>query len=115
MLVIRKAQMDTFDAYSRDAFKQRMLQHVTVDFPARTGELGARGVQRVVESSIAKGVDYGIAGEDDLQGFIDLSVELGPDFEEEPEMDWAKQILERPSLSGQAKLALIHQLRGTPM
>jgi hypothetical protein len=115
MLVIRKVQMDTLDAYTREAFRRRMLQHVVAEFPGRAAELRPDGVKRIVDASIAKGVDYGVAGEEELQGFIDLSVELGPDFEEQPEMEWARQILEKESLSGQAKIELIHKLRGSSM
>jgi hypothetical protein len=111
MLVIRKAQMDTLDAYSRAAFRRRVFQHVTADFPERSAELGAEGVQRLVEGAIAKGVDYGISSEDDLQGFVDLSVELGPDFEERADLQWAREILEKESLSGHGKVELIQQLR----
>jgi hypothetical protein len=114
MLVIRKAQMDTLDAYSRQAFLRRLLQHVMSDLPQRAAELGAEGAQRLVEASVAKGVDYGISSEDDLQGFVDLTVELGPDFEERDDMQWARQVLEKDSLSGHAKLELIQKLRGGP-
>src|SRR5262245_24659202 len=113
MLVIRKAQMDTLDAYSRRAFRRRMLEHVMADFPGRAGELGAERLQRLLEGSIDKGVDYGMSSEEDLQGFIDLTVELGVDFEERADMQWAKEILERDSLSGHGKLELIQQLRAS--
>ena len=111
MLIIRQAQMAALDAYSRDAFRERMLLHLTKDFPARAVELGPKGIRRLVDASIDKGADYRIASEDDLQAFVDLMVELGPEFDEEPAMDWARQILTRTSLSGQAKVELIRKLR----
>ena len=111
MLVIRKAQMDTLDAHSRQAFRRRMFQHVAADFPQRSAELGPEGVQRLVETSIGKGVEYGISSEDDLQGFVDLTVEIGPDFEERADLQWAREILEKESLSGHGKIELIQQLR----
>src|SRR5712691_6941904 len=111
MLVIRKAQMDTLDAYSRAAFRRRMFQHVAADFPKRAAELNPEGVQRLIEASIAKGVDYGITSEEDLQSYIDLTVELGMDFEEQPDLEWARQILEKDSVSGHGKIELIQKLR----
>src|SRR2546421_12150551 len=92
MLIIRKAQMDALDASTGEAFRKCMLRHVIADFPARAAELGAENTRRVVETMIAKGLDYGIVSEDDLQAYLDVAVELGPEFEELPEMDWAKEI-----------------------
>jgi hypothetical protein len=111
VLIIRKAQMDALDASSREAFRERMLRHVAKDFPARAAELGPKGIRRLVDASIDKGPEYGIAGEDDLQAFLDLMIELGPGFDEEPALAWAREILTRTSLSGQAKVELIRRLR----
>jgi hypothetical protein len=111
MLVIRKAQMDTLDAYSRQTFRRRMFQHVNAAFPQRAAELGAERLQRLVDDAVAKGVDYGVSTEEDLQGFVDLTAELGTDFEQRSDLQWVKQILEQDSLSGHSKLELIQKLR----
>ena len=111
MLIIRKAQMGALDAYSRGAFRQRMLLHLKADFPARAAELGPDGMRRLVDAAIDKGDDYGIAGEDDLQAYLNLMLELGPHFDEEPAMDWAREILIKKSLSGHARIELIRSLR----
>lgn len=112
MLTIRKAQMDTLDAHSRQDFRRRMFRHVMADFPKRAGELGAERLQRLVDSSIERGVGYGISSEEDLQMFVDLNVELGSDFEERADLQWTKDVLERESLTGHGKMELIQQLRG---
>jgi hypothetical protein len=111
MLVIRKAQMDTLDAYSRQTFRRRIFQHVSAAFPNRAAELGPERVQRLIDEAVAKGIDYGISSEEDLQAFIDLTAEFGAHFEERADLQWVKQILEQDSLSGHGKLELIQKLR----
>ena len=111
ILVIRREQMDALDAYSRGAFRQRVLDHLAADLPDRWARLGPGGAELLVDRAIEKGFGYGIDEEDDLQKYVDLCAELGPDFEKDEEMEWARDILMRPSLSGHAKLQLIRQLR----
>lgn len=110
-LVIRREQMDALDAYSRAMFRQRVLDHLATDLPQRWSQLGPGGAEMLVDRCLAKGMGYGIDEEDDLQAYVDLCAELGPDFEKDEEMEWARDILLKPSLSGRAKLQLIRQLR----
>jgi hypothetical protein len=110
-LVIRREQMDALDAYSRATFRQRVVDHLAIDLPQRWAQLGPGGAEMLVDRCIEKGMGYGIDEEDDLQVYVDLCAELGPDFEKDEEMEWARDILLKPSLSGRAKLQLIRQLR----
>ena len=110
-LIIRREQMDALDAYSRAAFRQRLLDHLVVDLPERWSQLGPGGSELLVDRSIEKGVGYGIDDEEDLQAYVDLCAQLGQDFEKDAEMEWAREILLKPSLSGRAKLQLIRKLR----
>jgi hypothetical protein len=111
LLIIRQEQMAALAAYTRRAFRKRMIEHLRRDFPRRALELGPEGVAALVDGSIQRALGYGIDDEDDLRAFIDQGVVPDGPFEEQPGMEWAQEILRKSSLSGHAKMQLVRRLR----
>ncbi len=99
MLVINDAQMKTL---SRAVFETWMLEHLRTVFPEACNELGDAGLRREIKRSIEKANQHGFDCERDLALFVDLVFLLGQDFDQDPRMAWAGQILNDLSLTDNA-------------
>lgn len=109
MLTIRREQMEVFAAYARRSFEQRMVRHL-----ARRGAFAhTRRTQAewlaLVRTGIATAKSYRVVAERDVARWVELMALLGEDFAEQPELKWAKAILEDAALSPSLRVQLLHQ------
>ena len=79
----------------RRTFEDRMVLAL-----ALPDESAAR---RLIRYGIEKCLGYGIDIEADIQLFLELMARHSPDFELEPDMSWALELLRQPDLPGSAK------------
>lgn len=102
--------MEALSRAAKGAFIARLGQRLRERFPQLIEKHGLDQAridlvcQRVVD--VAAG--YGIRDEQDVAGFFDCVMLLGPDFVRDPRMPWAQATLARPDLSGAQKVALLH-------
>ena len=80
-LVIRQAQMDVFAQQARELFIDDMAVHVARYFPGRRAQLGV-GLHRAISDAIIKAKKYGLTRKRDVCKFINVTMTLGPDFEQ---------------------------------
>lgn len=112
MLVIRKEQMEALENYAREKFKDRMFQHVKEliqQDPEKHGQMDDEEIRDLVQKGIEKAESYNIESEQYIEGYIDLMVEIDPDFDEQEDMAWARSILDNEKLSEGAKINFIRQ------
>jgi hypothetical protein len=114
MLTIRKAQMDVFSLYALAQFEAQMAAYLESAFPERflrSPELPEqdRPVMVLVRQGIERAGRYQIKSERDVARLIELMVMLGPDFDTQESMSWAKKFLQDPSLPGSAKMDFLMQ------
>jgi hypothetical protein len=97
MVIIRKEQMNVFARPVAADLACRIRTHVTRTFPAQCDALGEAEVRRRVRAGIARARGYGLQSHYDILRFVDLLFVLGPDFDSDPDLPWAKEILTDPS------------------
>ncbi len=104
MVTIRKQQLQAFEQVAHDDYWEAMV--IQVCRQARMDEDDARGLVRRV---MAKAEAFGIVRRRDCQNLVDLTLELGADFERHPDRAAVREALEHPSLPGFAKMMLVDQ------
>ncbi len=113
MMTIRREQMRALNAYTRQAFEDRMARHLRQIYPEQVQRMGDPAdrepiLRAVIRQGIEKAVRYQILAERDVGRFIDLMVKIAPDFAERPDLKWAAGILKDPTLHAHGKVELIH-------
>jgi len=90
-------------------FREGLRQHLRRELPEETKEMTDQHILGLIDDGIARGCKYGIITERDLTLFVDLLFAHSPNFDEAPDMRWAKKILLNNELDGEAKMSLIYQ------
>jgi hypothetical protein len=98
VLTIRRDQINELARVPRDVFVDQMVVHLTRYFPERAQALGREGLRDQVRTGIERGASYGIVSERDLCDYLAVACALGPDFDRDPELPWAAEILNDETL-----------------
>ena len=110
MLTIRREQMAVFAEEQKRAFETRLVRHVSAMYPEHDARLrlagGEQAVRAFLQETIHRALSYAINDEYDITTFLELRLELGPDFERTSHA-WALDILTAPRHPGWSKLCLI--------
>jgi len=106
-LVIRDEQMRAFEAVQRHRLVRELRAAFLSAYPERCRELGPEALDAVIRLGLEKAPRHGLASVGECTGFIDLMLNLSPEFDTDPAFAWARQILEMPKLRGAAKIARI--------
>jgi hypothetical protein len=108
MLTIRDAQMSALERDIAERFEKRAALHLQKSFPAHCKMLGEGVVRQVVRYGIERATSHQIAGEAALRLYLDLMFTLGSDFDRDPQLPWAAEILNDEIIpSPSAKLDLL--------
>ena len=103
MLTIRNAQMAAFAESLRNQFERRMETHLRSRFPERAAAYSSANLTGLVRGGIKQAAHYGIELEPDIRRYLELSLEYGPEFDRDPKLPWAAEILNQ-DLDGTEKL-----------
>jgi len=95
-MIIREAQMQVLQAAAREKFLKRLMAHFIEVWPEQVKDLGDN-YREVIERGVAKALNYDIAAEQCIARYLNLWFVWGVEFEDNPEFEWAKEILEDPS------------------
>ncbi|MDS4026630.1 MAG: hypothetical protein RKO25_06565 [Candidatus Contendobacter sp.] len=93
MLVMREAQMTTFEQAAVHNFENRLLEHLKEFFPKHCEILGDEQVRKVIRLGIERAEQYEVVSERDLYLYVGLMFMLGSYFDEDPQLPWAGKIL----------------------
>jgi hypothetical protein len=104
MLVLRRAQMDALARSAREPFVENVTAHLRRVWPEECAAMGGAGVEAFVEKGLARCDRYGIETEYDAGRYCDLMLLLTPDFDEDPNIPWAQDILTSPGFDGRVKV-----------
>ncbi len=97
MVVIREEQMEKFSDASYKSFENRMLIHLSKYFPEHYKALGEEKSRELIKYGIKRAAIYEIIAERDVCKYIDLMVSFGVEFDTDPKLPWANEILTAPS------------------
>jgi hypothetical protein len=92
MLAIRDAQVA---AFAGDGFRRWMEAHLMEFFPERCRAMGPRAVAAAVQAGRDAAAAHGLADDDDVRRYIDVTFALGDGSDDFP---WVGEILADPAL-----------------
>jgi hypothetical protein len=98
MLTIRTDQMRIFSWMAWNSFEGRMVAHLGEFFPQRCKTLGEEKTRETIQQGTVNARKYGIISEHDVCIYIDMMFEYGDDFDVDPELPWASQVLNDPEI-----------------
>lgn len=109
MFTIRREQMDVLEAHMREQFIQKTLAQLREVFPEACQRQGPPAVRALVEKGIEQAASYQIERERQVMLFIDLLMELGPDFTQQRKYKWIQATLQDPKFNEEQKLDIIYR------
>ena len=91
VLVIRPSQMSHFRDHLERKFIADLEEHYARLYP------DVAAIRDRVTAAVDRARGYAFATRDDIEWFVALDLERGPEWEKQPEMDWAMDILDNPA------------------
>ena len=104
MIRLRPAQLEAFREEARAGLAERLARRGEQIWPERTADRPRAEVRAEAERLAAAARERGLVSEEDVTRFYDLSLELGPGFEEGPAGTWAREILKQRAVPPRERL-----------
>jgi len=93
MLTIRETQMRAFEAAAIRAFEDRTYKHLQKYFPGHCLLLGEEQMRRVIQQGWQKAKSHDLTAECCVRSYIEFMCRLGSEFDSDPLLPWAMEIL----------------------
>ncbi len=93
MLVIRSSQLAVLGRLGWKSFESEMWAHLREHFPIDCDLMGEVQAREVIRYGIERADAHGFTTRSQMRRYIDLSLSLGTDFDRDPQLPWAAQIL----------------------
>ena len=91
--LIRREQMDVFSEAARRNFEGQMCEHLMNFSPVHCPTLGEPVVCDIVRLGIERAENYGFTNRGSVRFYIELMIQLGTDFDSDPQLEWAASTL----------------------
>jgi len=101
MLTIRKEQMQVFRQAALRHFENDMTVHLQQFAPKYCEAMGEIELRSLINSGIARASEYGLTGRGPVRFFIEQMFLLGIDFDTDPQLPWAFEILKDSNIQDQ--------------
>lgn len=108
LLRIRAGQMRVFEKAAVGNFVQTAVRHLQENAPVHCGFLGDDGTREAVEYGLRRAEKYDLTTERSLLMYLDLMFMLCRDFDRDPLLPWAVEILRDQGIS--SELARMNRL-----
>ncbi|MHC4111574.1 MAG: hypothetical protein ACYSUY_10885 [Planctomycetota bacterium] len=102
MLKIRKEQYEELGKISLKRFEDSVVEHIREFFPEQYDALGEAVVRKVIEYGVDRAEAHGFETEPDVNMYIDLMLLLGSNFDTDPQLPWAAEILHAESIEDES-------------
>lgn len=96
--------MKVFEEAALCNYEDRIVLYLRSKFSEQTKNATERELREMIKTGISTAESYQITDETDVERFLEFIVRYGPDFETDPEVFWAIQILQDESLTGTEKM-----------
>ena len=97
-MIIRPDQMRVLAEEAMRRFENRALKHLRTHFPDQFEALGESSVREAIRYGLDRAGSYGFEYEDEVGWYIDLMFLFGREFDRDPKIPWAADILGDPEL-----------------
>lgn len=104
MLEIRKVQLAALDNLRRKKIEAQLAERILVFFPDVVAARFPEPIEPFVSKLVDDALGFGIRRVSSVERYVDLACLLRDDFPHGPRHDWARAILTRHTLSGDAKV-----------
>jgi hypothetical protein len=94
-MLIRPEQMQALSNARTGAFESDVLSHLQRCFPAECAALGEPGVRDTIRYGLERSRGYGLTAAREVCTYVDLMMAFGRDFDRDPKLPWAADILNR--------------------
>lgn len=102
--------MTAFEDASWRDLERRAKQHLLSCFPNECEQLGEAGLEEFVRYGIKRARAHGFESEYDILRYLNLSVVLGSDFDEDESYPWAAEILSSDEFSARTRMDLLTEM-----
>jgi len=93
--VLSEEQIGALEDVKHNAFGEEMLEELQELFPIEFAAAGEWRMRALVQYGCTRPQRYGIRNQSEIRRYIELMVQLGRNFDVDPELPWASQILGR--------------------
>jgi hypothetical protein len=93
MLEIREEQMAVFDQAARKTFEDEMVEHLAEFVPKQCEVIGEQQVRKVIQLGVERARIYSLTNRGPVRFYIELMFVFGSDFDTDPLLSWAAEIL----------------------
>lgn len=104
MLKMRKQVMKAFRQMMLEQFEDEMVLHLRSAFPKKTEAADDEQLRALVRKGIARADGYEVVLVGDVQRYLEYMVDYGEDFDRDPTVSWAGQILRTDGIDGTEKM-----------
>ena len=114
MLTLRPEQIEVLRAAMRKSYEDRLIRHLTKLFPEAIKKMidpdgQDKPLRQFIDAGIKKAESFNIRAERNVTLFIDLMVGISPDFFQQRDMTWVRNILRKETLTETEKMDLIFE------
>lgn len=111
IVIVRKDQFRAFSERSSQTFVERMVDHLQSNFGEHLEQqrIAPDQLDAFVREGIASAKPHGVVSEFDVRIFLECRVLLGRNFDSDPSLPWAGEILRRKYMSPAARMAALDE------
>jgi hypothetical protein len=92
-MLIRRQQIEALSEAARSNFESQMCKHLMSFSPVHCGKLGHLVTRDVVRLGIDRAGSYGFTNRGPVRFYIELMIQLGTDYDSDPQLEWASSTL----------------------
>jgi hypothetical protein len=107
MLTMRPAQVQSFSEAEITHFVEETATHLNKFFPEQCKALGDSKLLTAIRYGIKRAAAYQITAKSDVTKYLDLGIVFGADFDRDPKLPWAGEILRSRQSSDERMTTLI--------
>lgn len=93
MLTLRREQVEALSESALKDFEKLMMPHLKKFYPEFVEMAGPAKVKEFIRLGVKRAASYYITAKKDVSRYIDLMASLGADFDKNPDLPWAAEIL----------------------
>ena len=105
MLTIRQSQVSALEHSTVEQFQEQLISEIESFAPELCGISGPKAVREVLESGITRAESYGFQSRGSLRFFVHLIFSFGVDFDTDPQLPWAANLLQDRSIANDLERA----------